>query len=193
MSTIVFTAWGYDVSFLELIASVTSFIGVGLGVTAKRITWPWWALSSALYALFFYQADLFASSALQFVFIAAAIWGWFGWGPKGATPSKLSRTQLAWWSTALLVGTVALTPALIAVKAAATWSDAFILVGSVIAQVLMVYEKYESWPLWFVVDAVGTIQYARLGYWFTAVLYLAFTIIALVGWRRWYASHRSSL
>ena len=86
-----------------------------------------------------------------------------------------------------------MTPALIAVKAAATWSDAFILVGSVIAQVLMVYEKYESWPLWFVVDAVGTIQYARLGYWFTAVLYLAFTIIALVGWRRWYASHRSSL
>ena len=66
MSTILFTAWGYDVSILEFIAALTSFIGVGLGVTAKRITWPWWALSSSLYAIFFYQADLFASAALQF-------------------------------------------------------------------------------------------------------------------------------
>ena len=80
MSTIFFTAWGYEVSVLEFFAALTSFIGVGLGVTAKRITWPWWALSSALYAIFFYQADLFASAALQIVFIAAAIWGWFGWG-----------------------------------------------------------------------------------------------------------------
>jgi nicotinamide mononucleotide transporter len=32
-----------------------------------------------------------------------------------------------------------------------------------------------------------------LGYWFTAVVYAAFTVIALVGWKRWYASHRSAL
>lgn len=193
MSTILFTAWGYDVSLLEFIAALTSFIGVGLGVTAKRITWPWWALSSGLYAIFFYQADLFASAALQFVFIAAAIWGWFGWGPQGAQPSKLHARHRAQWSAALVLGMLVLTPVLISIKAAATWSDAFIFLGSVIAQLIMVYEKYESWPLWFAVDAAGTIQYAVLGYWFTAVLYLAFTVIAVVGWKRWYESHRSAL
>ena len=193
MSTILFTAWGYGVSLLEFIAALTSFIGVGLGVTAKRITWPWWALSSTLYAVFFYQADLFASAALQFVFIAAAIWGWFGWGPQGAKPSKLLARHRAQWSAALVLGMLVLTPVLISIKAAATWSDAFIFLGSVIAQLIMVYEKYESWPLWFAVDAVGTIQFAALGYWFTAVLYLAFTVIAVVGWKRWYESHRSTL
>ena len=68
-----FTAWGYEVSYLEFIASIASFIGVGLGITGKRITWPWWALSSLLYGIFFLQYKLYASAALQIVFIAAAV------------------------------------------------------------------------------------------------------------------------
>ena len=88
MSFTVFTAWGYEVSALELIAAITSITGVWLGTTGKRITWPWWALSSALYMVFFYQADLFASAALQIVFIIAAIWGWRGrtrgWRGRGS-------------------------------------------------------------------------------------------------------------
>ena len=192
MSTILFTAWGYEVSVLEFFAALTSFIGVGLGVTAKRITWPWWALSSALYAVFFYQADLFASAALQIVFIAAAIWGWFGWGPKGAVPSALSTKHRTYWAAGLLISFLALTPLLQSAGAAATWSDAIIFLGSFFAQAIMVYEKYEAWPLWFAIDLLATVQYAVLGYWFTSVLYAAFTVIALVGWKRWYESHRSA-
>jgi len=59
------------------------------------------------------------------------------------------------------------------------------LLGSVIAQILMVREKFETWPIWFVVDFVATIHYARQGLWFTSILYIVFTIIALVGWRKW--------
>ena len=186
MSTILFTAWGYDVSILEFIAALTSFIGVGLGVTAKRITWPWWALSSSLYAIFFYQADLFASAALQIVFIAAAIWGWFGWGPKGAIPAKLKNNEKLIWLAVLLVSWIALAPALAKIGAAATWPDSFVLVGSTVAQVLMVLEKYEACPLWFVVDAVATWHYGRQGYWFTSLLYGLFVLIAIAGWVRWF-------
>jgi nicotinamide mononucleotide transporter len=192
LSTILFSAWGYGVSTLEFAAALTSFIGVGLGVTAKRITWPWWALSSALYAIFFYEADLFASAALQIVFIAAAVWGWFGWGPQGAAPSALSTRDRTYWAIGLVISFLVLTPLLQNVGAAATWSDAIIFLGSFFAQAIMVYEKYEAWPLWFAIDLIGTVQYAVLGYWFTAFLYLAFTAIALVGWKRWYESHRSA-
>ena len=192
MSTIFFTAWEYEVSILEFAAALTSFIGVGLGVTAKRITWPWWALSSALYAIFFYQADLFASAALQIVFIAAAAWGWFGWGPAGAMPSALSTKHRTYWAAGLIISFLALTPLLQSAGAAATWSDAIIFLGSFFAQAIMVYQKYEAWPLWFVIDLLATIQYAVLGYWFTSVLYAAFTVIAIIGWKRWYESQRSA-
>jgi len=193
MSTILFTAWGYQVSILEALASITSFIGVGLGVTAKRITWPWWALSSALYGIFFLQAKLYASAALQIVFIIAAVWGWFGWEPKGAKPGALSNRNRALWVAGLLASTLALSPLLKSLGAASTTTDSFLFFGSLIAQVLMVYEKYESWPIWLVVDCVGTILYASLGYWFTSVLYAAFTVIATLGWSRWYGSHRRAI
>ncbi len=78
-----------------------------------------------------------------------------------------------------------LTPVLSDLGAAATWTDAFLLIGSLAAQVMMVYEKYESWIVWLIVDLAGTIQYALLGYWFTAVLYAMFTVIAVIGLKRW--------
>jgi nicotinamide mononucleotide transporter len=186
MSSIIFTAWGYEVSVLEFIAAVTSFVGVWLGTTGKRITWPWWALSSALYMVFFSQVDLFASAAQQIVFMVAAIWGWRDWAPTGAAPGYLNHRNRLYWVVGTIVSVSLLTPLLSRIGAAATWSDAFLLVGSLVAQILMVYEKVESWVLWLIIDAAGTIQYAYLGYWFTAVLYALFTLVAIIGWKRWY-------
>ena len=186
MSSIAFTAWGYEVSYLELVAALTSFIGVWFGTTGKRITWPWWAISSVLYMVFFYQVDLFASAALQIVFIIAAIWGWRDWAPTGASPGFLNNRNRMYWVVITLISVSLLTPVLSHIGAAATWSDAFLLIGSLVAQILMVYEKVESWTLWLIVDAAGTIEYAYLGYWFTAILYALFTLVAVVGWKRWY-------
>lgn len=186
MSFTVFTAWGYEVSALEFIAAITSITGVWLGTTGKRITWPWWALSSALYMVFFYQVDLFASAALQIVFIIAAIWGWRDWAPTGAAPGYLSNRHRLFIGVATLFAVSVLSPLLSRAGAAATWSDAFLLVGSLVAQILMVYQKVEAWVLWLIIDLAGTVQYAYLGYWFTAALYALFTLVAIIGWKRWY-------
>jgi len=185
MSSTLFTAWGYEVSILEFVAAVTSFVGVYLGTTGKRITWPWWVLSSSLYGVFFYQVDLFASAILQIVFIGAAIYGWFGWAPTGAVPGTISTRN----RTSIAIGTIVsvglLSPVLADIGAAATWTDAFILIGSLVAQLLMIYEKYETWVLWLIVNLVATAQYLSLGYWFTALLYGVFAIVAILGWKRW--------
>jgi nicotinamide mononucleotide transporter len=192
MSYTLFTAWEYQVSVLEFVASVTSLIGVWLGTTGKRITWPFWALSSALYAVFFYQANLIASAALQFVFIAAAVSGWRGWAPTGAKPGKLNTRGRVYSVLAILGLWLALAPLLSRIGAAATVVDAFLFVGSLIAQILMVLEKYESWIIWLVVDIAGTALYFNQGYYFTSFLYGIFTLVALQGWRRWYADQRSA-
>jgi nicotinamide mononucleotide transporter len=185
MSTILFTAWGYDVLILELVAAITSFIGVWLGTTGKRITWPWWALSSALYGVFFYQVEYYASAALQIVFIAAALYGWKDWAPTGAVAGNLTVRNRTYIALGTFISVAALSPLLSNIGAAATWSDAFVLIGSLVAQVMMVYEKYESWIVWMVVDVVATIQYAVNELYFTAILYAMFTVIAVIGWKRW--------
>jgi nicotinamide mononucleotide transporter len=192
VSYILFTAWGYEVSILEFAASVTSLFGVWLGTTGKRITWPWWALSSALYGIFFYQVNLIGSATLQLVFIIAAIRGWFGWAPTGAVPGQLSNKARIYVVLVVISLWALLEPLLSHIGAAATVVDSLLFVGSLVAQVLMVYEKTDNWPLWFIVDLAGTILYFKQEYYFTAFLYLIFTLIALIGWWRWNADQRST-
>jgi len=182
---ILFTAWNYPVTILELSAVITSLIGVWLGTTGARFTWPWWVISSLLYGWLFIQYDLIASAALQLVFVAGGVWGWFGWGKSGAKPESLNTKERVIWLLALIISWILLAPALASIGAAATWPDSFILLGSLIAQILMVREKLEAWPIWFFVDFIATIHYARQDLWFTSLLYIVFTIIALVGWRKW--------
>jgi nicotinamide mononucleotide transporter len=188
-----FIAWGYEVSYLEFVASIVSLIGVTLGITGKRITWPWWALSSALYGVFFLQYDLYASAALQIVFIVAAILGWFGWEPTGAKPGPLSNKYRIVIIASILLATLALAPVLKSLGAASTYVDAILFFGSFAAQMLMVYEKYESWVIWLIVDAGYIALYASQGLLFTTLLYVVFTVLAALGWSKWYAAHRSAI
>ena len=192
MSSTFLTIWGYELSYLELIAVMASFIGVALGITGKRITWPRWALSSVLYGILFFQWELYASAALQIVFIIAAIAGWFGWEPSGAKPGGLKNSHRAYVLIAIILATLALAPLLKYWGAASTYADAILFFGSLSAQILMVYEKFESWIIWLVVDAGYVALYASQDLPFTTALYVTFTILAAMGWGKWYGAHRSA-
>jgi nicotinamide mononucleotide transporter len=184
--------FGYDLSYLEFFAVITSFIAVSLGITGKRITWPWWAISSVLYGILFLQWELFASAALQIVFIIASLFGWFGWAPTGAKPGPLKNKYRLATFAAIILATLALAPLLKSWGAASTYADAVLFFGSLTAQILMVYEKFESWIIWLIVDAGYVALYATQGLLFTSLLYVAFTVLAALGWGKWYAAHRSA-
>ena len=62
--SVLFQAWGYEVTILELAAVITSLLAVYLGALGTRRAWPWWILSSALYGLFFINVDLILSCHL---------------------------------------------------------------------------------------------------------------------------------
>jgi len=181
----IFTAWGYEVSALEISAVITSFTAVLLGARGVRMTWPWYLLSASLYAIFFYQVDLIASALLQFVFIAAAIWGWLGWKKSGVLPRYMNNRERAIWLSALVASWLITAPALENIGAAATLPDSFLLISSTLAQAVMVLQRNETWIAWIVIDIFGTYHYANQGYWFTALLYGAFTVIAFFGLKRW--------
>jgi nicotinamide mononucleotide transporter len=185
VATVLFTVLGYQVTLLELVAVIASLIGVWLGTTGKRIMWPWWGLSSVLYGWLFLNYSLYASAALQLVFIAASIWGWFGWGPQGASSKNLSWLQRI---IIIVIGAVTwlvITPLLISIGAAAALPDAFGLVFSVVAQILMVLEFRENWMVWLIVDAAYVALYWSQDLKFTSLLYVLFTGIALRGWITW--------
>ena len=172
-------------SILEIIAFLTSLIGVVLGVLGPRVTWPWWSLGSLLYAILFFQSAYYASASLQFIFIAGGVWGWFGWGPKGAKPQKSNNKERLFIITVLTIASFALWPVLTSIGATSSAIEAFGFVGSVVAQLLMVWQRFEAWPIWLIVDAAYTYQYFNGKLYLTGFLYLIFTFIAIWGWIRW--------
>jgi nicotinamide mononucleotide transporter len=190
VATVLFTVLGYQVSLLELLAVTASATGVWLGTTGKRIMWPWYGLSGVLYGWLFFIYDLYASASLQLVFIAAAIWGWFGWGPQGAVSRNLSWALRVGILSAGTVIWLLITPILVSIGAAAALPDAFGLVFSVIAQVLMVLEFRENWVLWFVVNVVYVALFWSQDLKFTSLLYVVFAAIAMRGWFNWQKLYR---
>ena len=175
----------FIISILEAIAFITALIGVILGVLGPRTTWPWWATSSLLYAVIFYQSAYYASSVLQIVFITGGVMGWFGWGISGAKPRKSNSKERLIIFIVLGTVTVSLWPILTNIGAASSTIEAFGFVGSVIAQLLMIWQRFEAWPLWLVVDLAYTYQYFKGQLYLTGFLYLMFSVIAIWGWVRW--------
>ncbi len=111
--------------------------------------------------------------------------GWFGWGISGAKPRKSNSKERLIIFIVLGTVTVSLWPILTNIGAASSTIEAFGFVGSVIAQLLMIWQRFEAWPLWLVVDLAYTYQYFKGQLYLTGFLYLIFSVIAIWGWVRW--------
>lgn len=186
--SVLFTVWGYDLTAIEAASVILAFIAIGLSIKGTRWAWPPYFLSSVFYGWLFVEFDLFASAAMQLIFMAAAVWGWFSWGREGVrVPMRLSLPQRAGGALAVLALWALLAPLLQSIGGAATRGDAFMLVGSLAGQLLMVLQKTETWPVWMAVNTVGTVLYASQGLYFTSLFYAVLILMAFAGWRAWSA------
>lgn len=64
-------------------------------------------------------------------------------------------------------------------------TDAFTTALSIVALWALARKYAEQWLLWFVVDAVCTWLYIRKGIPFKATIYGLYTVVALLGYRKW--------
>ncbi len=184
--SVLFTLWGYDVTVLECLSVILAVLAVGLSINGTRWTWPFYFLSSLLYGWLFVQFNLFASAAMQLIFMVAAIWGWYSWGREGVgVPGRASVAQRVGLGVGALLLWSLLTPLLRNAGGAASPADAFMVVGSLAAQLLMVRQKVETWPTWIAVNTVGAVLYASQGLYFTSVFYAVLVLMAVTGWRAW--------
>lgn len=190
---VLFTVWGYDMTALEFAGLMLALPAVVLGIRGNRWTWPFSFLSSLLYGWLFVEFDLFASAALQVIFMVVAIQGWFSWGKQGVLrPGRLTLAARIRGTVGVLAMTALIAPMLLSVGGVATWGDAFVLVGSLAGQLLMVMQKLETWPVFVTANTVGAMLYASQGLYFTSLFYAVLVCLAFTGWRSW-SSRRKDL
>ncbi|MEY3154131.1 MAG: hypothetical protein RL109_549 [Pseudomonadota bacterium] len=172
-------------AWIEWLAVFTALTAVGLGVLGRRITWIFWLISSLLYLRIFAEAKLWADTALQLVFMLAAVWGWLRWGRQVFSPGVMPmRARLVALTCACLCW-LALYGLLTRMGGQAVLADAFVGAFSLVAQILMVRQRIEHWLFWLAANLMGVGLFWLQGLKATAALYLLFALLALVGLRQW--------
>lgn len=152
----------------------------------------WWTgiVGCALFAVVFWTAHLYADVVLQVFFVVASVVGWWHWLGQGDRPDAAIRRTSSVALILMAVAAVVATGGYGALlhrftDAYAPFADSTVLSVSVLAQLLLMGRRIETWPAWLLVNTVAVPLYASRGLTLTAVLYSVYWINALIAWRHW--------
>ena len=180
---------------LEIAANVLMTASIILA--GRNNIHSWWIgmLGCVLFAVLFYQVNLYADVLLQLFFIVTCAIGWMQWR-RGAGGQPLPITRTGWRSLAWIVP-AGVAAVVIYGMLLHTWTNAYapfidsaVLVFSIIAQFLLMSRRLETWGFWLLVNTVAVPLYYSRGLHLTAVLYAAYWINALVSWYWWHVQAR---
>jgi nicotinamide mononucleotide transporter len=175
---------------LEVAAN--AFATVSVLLAGRNSVHTWWSgiVGCALFAWVFLLARLYADVTLQVAFIVTSGAGWWWWvlGAAGA-PLPVRRARPAMLA-GLGVASIGLAIGYGAVlygftDAYAPFIDSFVLVLSLLAQLLLMRRLIETWAVWLAVDTIAVPLYASRELYLTATLYAAYWLNAWYGAWRW--------
>lgn len=176
-------------NWLEVFAVATSYASTYLCVKQRRFNYPIGAVSTAAYALLFFQNDLLLSALLNLYLVPTLVYGWFRWR-KDAVTRPVARVTAKMIPVYALItvtgyaGAVAISQQL---GGALAWTDAIVLAGTILAQFLLDNKKLENWFVWAIVNIFAIYTYATAGLALAALQYVFFlgnTIYGYISWKR---------
>jgi len=181
---------------LEFSAAILGFIYVYLIATEKSVGWIFGIASAFLYAMFFYRMDTWGLFSQQIAYIILGFYGLVTWSDqKEALPIRtIGQTIWKWVLISFLfgLGFVFLMKLVGASKNNSSifatgreLLDAQFFVFSLLATWLTTRKVLENWLVWIVVNIVGVIWFCTEHWWSTAILYFAYLLLAVNGFRKW--------
>lgn len=183
-------------SVAEVLGFLTGVWCVFLVVRQSALNWPVGIINNVMWALVFTTAGLYADGVLQLIYIGLAIFGWISWvyvkrSTTNNIATKLTITKMSpvYWS-AIVIAAVLATSVVMWVLVTFTTStvpffDAVTTSVSLLAVFAQARKKLEAWYLWIFVDIIYIPLYVHKGLWLTAICYIIFLILCIVGLRTW--------
>lgn len=183
-------------TLIEYVAVICGFLNVYLII--KRSVWNYLFgfVMVILYTKIFFDYQLYSDSLLQVFFFFTQLYGLFYWIKHKAPDGKVLVSDLTKQHFVLaILLTFMLWFLLVAVMGQYTdathpvW-DGAIAALSVTAQILLMRRHLESWYFWIVVDVLAIGLFIVKGLTPTAVLYIVFLVLAIIGLFQWRAAPR---
>ena len=183
--------FGFYLDPFELFGTIFGIIGVWLTIKENILCFPVGIVNVGLYAWLFASAKLYADSALQVIYIALLIYGWYNWihGKKKDEELPVTGFQLRQWIPILFIGLLLfLSIRFILINYTdghlPNW-DSLTMGMSLIAQWMIAKKKVENWIIWIIADIIYVGMYIYKDLYLTAFLYSIFIILAVVGYMDW--------
>ena len=172
-------------------ALVLNLTYVALAIVQSVWCWPVGFFGAALTLFVFVQARLYGAAALQLVYMALMVYGWYEWRRGGESGGELqvSRTPPGWrlGLAGIGVGAAALLGLFLTYRTDAAlpaW-DAATTSFSLVAQFMTTRKWIETWLVWIVVDVVYVGMLVTQSLNLMAALYFVYIVMAVVGWVSW--------
>ncbi len=176
----------------EALGFTTGGACVWLVVREHWANWPIGIANNVFFLALFFRSRLYADTGLQAVYVALGAWGWAHWRRHGteSIPAPISRVRSHEWiaiAATFPVVTLGLRTILTEVNGAAPWPDAITTALSLTAQVLLCRKRLENWWFWIAADLIYIPMYVARGLSLTALLYVVFLVLCVIGLRTWRA------
>ena len=184
-----------SMSLLEVTAVVFAMAYLLLAVRENVLCWLFAFLSTAIYTVLFWDVSLLMESALNVYYMVMAVYGWYQWTRGGTNgdelPHALAVRSMSGshhvWVIAAIVVLSSVSGYLLGEHSSAAWPyvDSFTTWASVITTYLVTRKYLQNWLYWIVIDAVSVPLYIDRGLNLTALLFVAYVVIAVVGYLKW--------
>lgn len=186
----------------EIVAVIFAIAYLLLAVRENILCWLFALLSTAIYTILFWDVSLLMESALNVYYMAMAVYGWQQWTRGGSNgddaPHALAVRSMSGSQHALVIAAIAVLSVvsgyLLGEHSTAVWPyvDSFTTWASVITTYLVARKYLENWLYWIVIDTVSIPLYIDRGLNLTALLFVFYVIIAVVGYFKWREHFRNN-
>ena len=182
---------------LEAVSVVFGFAYSVLAILRTRWCWVAAFISSAALIYLSWVSRLPMQASLQAYYVAMALYGFWHWSKD---EGKAARAVTTWpllnhgigWVAILLVSLIS--SRVLAGQTQAAWPflDSLTTWGSLFATWLIAQVKLENWLYFLVFDAISVYLFVAQGLTFVALLFVAYLIVAAVGFFSWFRTWRAA-
>lgn len=161
--------------------------------------WPAAFLSTLIYSILFFDVSLLMDSALNVYYLVMAVYGWYSWKYAGKLQEK--ELEVATYGLIkniriiVLLSFISLAFGYVMANytsADFAYVDSFTTVFAVFTTFMLAKKILENWIYWIVIDAVSIYVYIQKGLNLTAVLFVIYTVLAFVAYKKWKEEYEHS-
>jgi nicotinamide mononucleotide transporter len=178
-------------SLWEILAVIFALAYLVLAIKENIACWLAAIVSTGIYTVLMFEAGLYMESALQIFYILMAVYGWYSWRQGDGPDNKLNITSWAPSRHILPISIILLATGISGyllstfTDAAMPYLDSFTTWGAIFSTWMVARKIIQNWHYWFVIDSISVYLYANRGLHLTAVLFMLYLVLIIIGLRQW--------